>query len=207
MEARVCVLAGDGVGKEVTTESMKVLEAICKKYDHNFEFIHAIVGGEAIDKFNNPLPAESLNLALGSDAILFGAVGGPKWDNPLAETRPEDAILALRKRLGLFANLRPVKVYPELLHSSPLRPEYLKDVDFVIVRELTGGLYFGRPKRRSASTRGRRAVDTLAYSEKEIARVVRVAFELARSRRKRLHSLDLANSNDTRTTLAISFSE
>jgi 3-isopropylmalate dehydrogenase len=186
---------------------MKVLEAICKKYDHNFEFIHAIVGGEAIDKFNNPLPAESLNLALGSDAILFGAVGGPKWDNPLAETRPEDAILALRKRLGLFANLRPVKVYPELLHSSPLRPEYLKDVDFVIVRELTGGLYFGRPKRRSASTRGRRAVDTLAYSEKEIARVVRVSFELARSREWSLFLLDLANSNATRTTLAISFSE
>jgi len=197
MEARVCVLAGDGVGKEVTTESMKVLEAICKKFDHNFEFIHAVVGGAAIDKFNNPIPPESMNLALGSDAILFGAVGGPKWDNPSADVRPEDAILALRKRLGLYANMRPVKVYPELLHSSPLKPEYLEGVDFVIVRELTGGLYFGRPKRRSASTRGRRAVDTLAYSEKEIARVVRVAFELAKSRRKRLHSLDKMNVLET----------
>ena len=197
MEARVCVLAGDGVGKEVTTESMKVLEAICRKFDHNFEFIDALVGGAAIDKFNNLLPPESMNLALVSDAILFGAVGGPKWDNPSADVRPEDAILALRKRLGLYANMRPVKVYPELLHSSPLKPEYLKDVDFVIVRELTGGLYFGRPKRRSASTRGRRAVDTLAYSEKEIARVVRVAFELAKSRRNRLHSLDKMNVLET----------
>jgi 3-isopropylmalate dehydrogenase len=197
MEARVCVLAGDGVGKEVTTESMKVLEAICKKFEHNFEFIHALVGGAAIDKFNNPIPSESMNLALGSDAILFGAVGGPKWDNPSADMRPEDAILALRKRLGLYANMRPVKVYPELIHASPLKPEYLVDVDFVIVRELTGGLYFGRPKRRSASTRGRRAVDTLAYSEKEIARVVRVAFELAKSRRKRLHSLDKMNVLET----------
>ena len=197
MEARVCVLAGDGVGKEVTTESMKVLEAICRKFDHNFEFIHALVGGAAIDKYNNPIPSESMNLALGSDAILFGAVGGPKWDNPSADVRPEDAILALRKRLGLYANMRPVKVYPELIHSSPLRPEYLDGVDFVIVRELTGGLYFGRPKRRSASTRGRRAVDTLAYSEKEIARVVRVAFELAKSRRNRLHSLDKMNVLET----------
>jgi len=132
-------------------------------------------------------------VVLGSDAILFGAAGGPKWDDPSAKTRPEDGLLALRKRLGLFANLRPVKVYPELIAASPLRPELLDGVDMMIVRELTGGLYFGKPKRRWTTSRGRRAVDTLKYAEHEIVRVMRVAFELARVRRKRVHSVDKMN--------------
>ncbi len=193
MEARIAVLGGDGIGPEVTAESIKVLDAVGQRYGHQFDYVTGSVGGNAIDKFGTALPDDTLNRVLGSDAVLFGAVGGPKWDDPLAKIRPEDGILALRKGLGLFANLRPVKVYPQLIASSPLRPERLKGVDFIIIRELTGGLYFGRPKKRYVSSRGRRAVDTLAYTEKEIERVVRVGFELARDRRKRLHSLDKMN--------------
>ena len=151
------------------------------------------MGGCAIDKFGTPLPNETMDTILGCDAILFGAVGGPKWDDPRAKTRPEDGILRIRKELGLFANIRPIKVYPELMHSSPLREERLKDVDMVILRELTGGLYFGRPKKRWENARGRRAVDTLSYTEKEIERVVRVGFEMARNRRGKLTSVDKAN--------------
>ncbi len=197
MEARIAVLGGDGIGPEVTAESVKVLDSLGRRFGHKFNYVTGAVGGNAIDKFGSPLPETTLNCVLGSDAVLFGAVGGPKWDDPLAKTRPEDGILALRKGLGLFANLRPVKVFPQLVGSSPLRPERLKDVDFVIIRELTGGLYFGKPKRRWENTRGRRAVDTLSYSEKEIERVVRVGFELARARRKRLHSLDKMNVMQT----------
>jgi 3-isopropylmalate dehydrogenase len=134
-----------------------------------------------------------MDTILGCDAILFGAVGGPKWDDPRAKTRPEDGILRIRKELGLFANVRPIKVYPELAHASPLRSEILEGVDMVILRELTGGLYFGRPKKRWENARGRRAVDTLSYTEKEIERVVRVGFEMARSRRGKLTSVDKAN--------------
>jgi 3-isopropylmalate dehydrogenase len=197
MDARIAVLGGDGIGPEVTAESIKVLDAVAERYGHDFTFVTAPVGGNAIDKFGSALPDDSLNIVLGSDAILFGAVGGPKWDDPRAKVRPEDGILKLRKTLGLFANLRPVKVYPQLVSSSPLREERLKDVDFIIIRELTGGLYFGKPKKRWENLRGRRAVDTLAYNEKEIDRVVRVGFELARMRRKRLHSLDKMNVLET----------
>lgn len=151
------------------------------------------MGGCAIDKYGTPLPDETMDTILGCDAILFGAVGGPKWDDPRAKTRPEDGILRIRKELGLFANVRPIKVYPELAHASPLRPEILEGVDMVILRELTGGLYFGRPKKRWENARGRRAVDTLSYTEKEIERVVRVGFEMARSRRGKLTSVDKAN--------------
>ncbi len=151
------------------------------------------MGGCAIDKFGTPLPDETMDTILGCDAILFGAVGGPKWDDPRAKTRPEDGILRIRKELGLFANIRPIKVYQELVHSSPLREERLKGVDMVILRELTGGLYFGRPKKRWENARGRRAVDTLSYTEKEIERVVRVGFEMARNRRGKLTSVDKAN--------------
>jgi len=197
MEARIAVLGGDGIGPEVTAESVKVLDAVANRHGHDFTFVTAPVGGHAIDKFGSALPDDSLNIVLGSDAILFGAVGGPKWDDPRAKVRPEDGILKLRKSLGLFANLRPVKVYPQLVASSPLREERLKGVDFIIVRELTGGLYFGKPKRRWENLRGRRAVDTLAYNEKEIDRVVRVGFELARMRRRKLHSLDKMNVMET----------
>jgi len=193
LEIKVAVIGGDGIGPEVTAESVKVLEAVGRRFGHRFEWLPGEMGGCAIDKYGTPLPEATLEAILQSDAILFGAAGGPKWDDPAAKTRPEDGLLALRKRLGLFANLRPVKVYPELIAASPLRAELLEGVDMVIVRELTGGLYFGRPKRRWTTSRGRRAVDTLKYTEQEIARVMRVAFELARARRRRVHSVDKMN--------------
>jgi len=147
----------------------------------------------AIDRHGVALRPETLERAKKGQAVLLGAVGGPKWDDPLAKVRPEDGLLALRKGLGLFANLRPARAWPMLLDSSPFRPEVLQGVDLIVVRELTGGLYFGRPKRRWQTSRGRRAVDTLAYSEKEIDRILRVGFELARTRRRRLVSVDKAN--------------
>ena len=197
MDIRIAVLGGDGIGPEVTAESVKILDAIGSRFNHSFSFVTGTCGGRAIDEFGTPLPEETLDIVKGSDAVLFGAVGGPKWDDPLAETRPEDGILALRKNLDLFANLRPVKVYPQLIDASPLRPERLKGVDMVIVRELTSGLYFGKPKKRWASSRGRTAVDTLTYREREIERVARVGFEIASIRRKRLHSLDKMNVLET----------
>jgi len=193
LDIKVAVIGGDGIGPEVTAESVKVLEAVGRRFGHRFEWLPGEMGGCAIDRYGTPLPDATLDTILQSDAILFGAAGGPKWDDPSAKTRPEDGLLALRKRLGLFANLRPVKVYPELVAASPLRPELLDGVDMVIVRELTGGLYFGRPKRRWTTSRGRRAVYTLKYAEHEIVRVMRVAFELARVRRKRVHSVDKMN--------------
>jgi len=193
LDLKIAVIGGDGIGPEVTAESVKVLDAIGRRYGHEFEWRTGEMGGCAIDKFGTPLPNETMDTILGCDAILFGAVGGPKWDDPRAKTRPEDGILRIRKELGLFANIRPIKVYPELMHSSPLREERLKDVDMVILRELTGGLYFGRPKKRWENARGRRAVDTLSYTEKEIERVVRVGFEMARNRRCKLTSVDKAN--------------
>lgn len=197
MDIRIAVLGGDGIGPEVTAESVKVLDAIGRRFGHNFAFVTGVCGGRAIDESGSALPEETLDIVKGSDAVLFGAVGGPKWDDPQAETRPEDGILALRKELDLFANLRPVKVYPELIDSSPLRPDRLVGVDMVIVRELTSGLYFGKPKKRWANSRGRVAVDTLTYREREIERVARVGFEIARGRRQRLHSLDKMNVLET----------
>lgn len=193
MQLKVAVLGGDGIGPEVTAEAIKVLDAVSMRFGHAFNWETGAVGGNAIDGFGTALPDATRDVVASSDAVLFGAVGGPRWDDPMASVRPEDGILALRRDLGLFANLRPVKVYPELLSASPLRPDRLKDVDLVIVRELTGGLYFGRPKKRWDTSRGRRAVDTLKYSEQEIARVVRVGFELARNRHQRLHSVDKMN--------------
>jgi 3-isopropylmalate dehydrogenase len=193
LDLKIAVIGGDGIGPEVTAESVKVLDAVGRRYGHEFEWRTGEMGGCAIDKFGTPLPDETMDTILGCDAILFGAVGGPKWDDPRAKTRPEDGILRIRKELGLFANIRPIKVYQELVHSSPLREERLKGVDMVILRELTGGLYFGRPKKRWENARGRRAVDTLSYTEKEIERVVRVGFEMARNRRGKLTSVDKAN--------------
>ncbi len=197
MDIRIAVLGGDGIGPEVTAESVKILDAIERRFHHTFSFVMGACGGRAIDEFGTPLPEETLDIVKGCDAVLFGAVGGPKWDDPQAETRPEDGILTLRKDLDLFANLRPVKVYPQLIDASPLRPERLAGVDMVIVRELTSGLYFGKPKKRWANSRGRSAVDTLTYREREVERVARVGFEIARGRRKRLHSLDKMNVLET----------
>ena len=193
MHAKIAVLPGDGIGPEVVAESIKVLDAISRKFGHDFELSSGRIGGNAIDDFGTPLPETTIDTCNEADAILFGAVGGPKWDDPSMTTRPEDGILSIRKSLGLFANLRPVKVYPSLINSSPIKPEILSGVDMIILRELTGGLYFGKPKKRWTTTRGRRGVDTLKYSEKEIERILRVGFELAIGRRKKLTSVDKQN--------------
>ena len=187
------MLPGDGIGPEVTNESVKVLDAIGERFGHTFSYEHGAVGGNAIDDFGNALPDSTLRTAKAADAVLFGAVGGPKWDDPRAKTRPEDGLLAIRKGLDLFANLRPVQVVPQLIDASPLKPSVLEGVDFIVVRELTGGLYYGKPKKRWSNSRGRRGVDTMYYSEEFITRVLRVGFELARMRRKKLTSVDKAN--------------
>ncbi|MCH7653473.1 MAG: 3-isopropylmalate dehydrogenase [Chloroflexi bacterium] len=197
MDFSITVLPGDGIGPEVVAEAVKVMDAVGRRFGHDFGTSFGRVGGNAIDEFGTPLPEETLAMCRKTDAILFGAVGGPKWDDPRAKTRPEDGILAIRKGLGLFANLRPVKVYPELINSSPIKPALLEGVDMIVVRELTGGLYFAKPKKRWETSRGRRAVDTLRYTEQEIARIVRVGFELARGRRKLLTSVDKANVLET----------
>jgi len=193
LQFKLTVLPGDGVGPEVTDEATKVLQTVGEKFGHNFELSYGLIGGIAIDEQGVALAADTLKKCRKSDAVLLGAVGGPKWDDPLAKVRPEDGLLALRKGLGLFANLRPVKLFPVLVNSTNLKPEVVAGVDFIFVRELTGGLYFGRPKRQWRTSRGRRAVDSMAYSEQEIERIVRVGFELARTRKKKLISVDKAN--------------
>jgi 3-isopropylmalate dehydrogenase len=193
VQFNLAVLPGDGIGPEVTTEAIKALQAIGKRFDHNFNLHYGLVGGVAIDKTGTALPEDVLKTCKNCDAVLLAAVGGPKWDDPKAKVRPEDGLLALRKELGLFANLRPVKVSPFLVDSTNLKPEVIRGVDLIFVRELTGGLYFARPKRRWQTSRGRRATDSMTYSEQEIERIVRVGFELARGRRKKLTSVDKAN--------------
>jgi len=193
MDFSIAVLPGDGIGPEVTSEAMKVLEAVGRRFGHAIDATSGRIGGNAIDEFGTPLPDETADLCKRSDAILFGAVGGPKWDDPHAKVRPEGGILAMRKNLGLFANLRPVKVHDALINSSPVKPSVLQGVDMLVVRELTGGLYFAKPKKRWQTSRGRRGVDTLRYSEREIDRILRAGFELARGRRKRLTSVDKFN--------------
>jgi len=193
MKHSIAVLPGDGVGPEVIAEAVKVLEVVGAKYRHIFDYNYGRVGGNAIDDFGTPLPNETATMCVESDAVLFGAVGGPMWDDPAAKVRPEDGILAIRKNLGLFANLRPVKVYRSLMESSPVKSHLLEGVDLMILRELTGGLYFARPKKRWQTLRGRRGVDTMRYTEQEVERLVRVGFELARGRRKILTSADKAN--------------
>jgi len=193
MEAKITLLPGDGIGPEVVAEGVKVLKAIGAKFGHTFEFTEALAGGIAIDQTANPLPDESLEACRQADAVLLGAIGGPKWSDPGAQTRPEQGLLKLRKELGLFANIRPVKVYPALVDASTLKREVLENVDLVIVRQLTGGLYFGQPQGRLINEQGRAAIDTLYYTETEIERLMRVAFELARQRRKKVTSVDKAN--------------
>jgi len=193
MQFELVVLPGDGVGPDVTIEGVKVLEAVGKRFDHRFKLHYGLVGGVAIDKEGTALSEDTVKMCRDADAVLLGAVGGPKWDDPLAKVHPEDGLLALRKELGLFANLRPVKVSPVLVDSTNLKPEVIRGVDLIFVRELTGGLYFARPKRRWQTSRGRRATDSMTYSEHEIERIVRVGFELARGRRQKLTSVDKAN--------------
>jgi 3-isopropylmalate dehydrogenase len=191
VRARIAVLAGDGIGPEVTAQAARVLEAVARRHGHAFELCAAAVGGAAIDATGDPLPEKTLDLCRRSDAVLFGAIGGPRW-GPEASVRPEQGLLRLRKELGLFANLRPVTVNPRLAAASPLKPEVVAGVDLVVVRELTGGIYFGE-KRRTADE----AFDACTYSAAEVARVVRVAGRLARERRKKVTSVDKANVLET----------
>jgi 3-isopropylmalate dehydrogenase len=193
MNFKITLLPGDGIGPEVVAEAVRVLDVIAGKFGHTFVFAERLMGGCSIDKYGSSLTDETLADCQASDAVLLGAVGGPKWDDPNAKDRPERGLLALRKGLGVFANLRPVKVHPALINSSPLRPERLEGVDILVVRELTGGLYFGQPKARTVKDGREYAVDTLEYYDYEIRRVVELAFNLARERRKKVTSVDKAN--------------
>ena len=192
LEARIVILAGDGVGPEVTREGVRVLEAIAARYGHQFRFEEHLIGGAAIDANEAALPARTLSACGTADAVLLGAVGGPKWSDPNAKVRPEQGLLALRKSLHLFANLRPVTIHPALLDASPLKAEVLQGVDVMVVRELTGGIYFGE-KRRTADS----ATDVCTYTVEEIQRVTRVAGKLAQRRRKSIVSVDKANVLET----------
>jgi 3-isopropylmalate dehydrogenase len=193
MKFDIAVLPGDGVGPEVITQALKVLQTVGEKFGHSFRLQDGLIGGAAIDTLGTALNDETLKMCKQCDAVLLGAVGGSKWDDPQAKIHPEDGLLALREGLELFANLRPVKVFPMLVNSTNLKPEVVKGVDLVVVRELTGGLYFGQPKKQWRTPEGRQAVDTMAYSEMEIERILRVGFEVAHSRRKKLTSVDKAN--------------
>jgi 3-isopropylmalate dehydrogenase len=192
VEAQIMLLPGDGIGPECLAEAVKVLDRVSDKYGHTFVYEEGLVGGAAIDATGSALPEETLARCKESAAVLLAAVGDPKYDDPRAAVRPEQGLLALRKGLGVFANLRPVKLYKQLLHASTIKPEVLEDVDLVVVRELTGGIYFGERGRRTVDgVEG--AYDTMFYTVPEVERVVRLAFELARTRRKKVTSVEKAN--------------
>ena len=193
MKAKITLLPGDGIGPEIISESVRVMQAVESKFGHSFTTSECLLGGCSIDKFGSSLTDETLADCVSADAILMGAVGGPKWDDPKAKDRPERGLLALRKGLGVFANLRPVKVHPALVEFSPIKPEKVAGVDILVIRELTGGLYFGWPKGRDIKDGRERAVDTLEYYDYEIRRVMELAFELAKGRKKKVTSVDKAN--------------
>ena len=192
MKARIAVVAGDGIGPEVTAEAVQVLGAIAARFHHEFELIDAPFGGVAIDLHGDPLPPATLQTCLDADAVLLGAIGGPKWSSPQLKVRPEQGLLRLRKELGVYANVRPVSLHPALRDASTLKGEVLEGVDLVFVRELTGGIYFGARTRTATE-----ASDLCSYSVMEIERVVRVAARLAMSRRRKLVSIDKANVLET----------
>ena len=195
--ATIAVFPGDGIGPEVTQEASAVLELVARRHDVDLRLDHGRIGGAAIDATGEALPAAELERARAADAVLLGAVGGPKWDDPKATVRPEQGLLGLRKGLGVYANLRPVWTVPALVQSSALRPEILDGVDLVVIRELTGGIYFGQPSERRTTAQGREAIDTCLYTEAEVARLVRAGFVLARQRRKKVTSVDKANVMST----------
>lgn len=192
MRAKIVVLPGDGIGPEVTEQAVRILQAVAKKFNHQFETEEQLIGGAAIDATGSALPTQTETACKQADAVLLGAVGGPKWSAPEAKVRPEQGLLAIRKSLGLFANLRPVTLHPALMDASTIKPEVLKGTDIMVVRELTGGIYFGE-KTRTETT----ASDLCSYSVNEIERVTRVAGQLARQRRKQLVSVDKANVLET----------
>lgn len=194
MKAKIAVLAGDGVGREIVPEAVKVLKVVGEKFGHSFEFANGDIGGQAIDKVGVPLPQDTLMLAKQSDAVLLGAVGGPKWEGLDYSLRPERALLGLREALGLYANLRPAKLYPNLADASTLKREIVEGIDILVVRELTGGIYFGKPKGIEKLPNGQeRGINTEVYTTDEIRRIAKVAFEAARKRRKKVTSVDKAN--------------
>jgi 3-isopropylmalate dehydrogenase len=193
MKMKIVVLPGDGIGPEVTVEAVRVLEAMARAYAHKITFSFKDAGGCAIRKHNDPLPDETLQACLESDAVLLGAVGDPAFDGYATNLRPEAGLLRLRRGLGAFANLRPARLYPALIDASPLRAEVIEGTDVLIVRELLGGLYFGQPRGESDAGGAREAINTMRYSEAEIERIARVAFDLARLRRHKVTSVDKAN--------------
>jgi 3-isopropylmalate dehydrogenase len=192
MNAQIAVLPGDGIGPEIVKQALKVIEAVNHKFGHSFKYSHHLIGAAAIDATGNPYPAETHEACMQSDAVLFGAIGHPKYDNdPTCKVRPEQGLLKMRKDLGLFANIRPVNTFKSLIHKSPLRTELVDGVDFVVIRELTGGIYFGEPRGRSEN--GETAFDTCVYSKYEIERIGRLGFEFAQKRNKKLTAVDKAN--------------
>ena len=192
MNFKIATLPGDGIGPEIVNQAIKVLKAIGQRCGHEFTFDAGLVGAAAIDATGDPFPKETLKLCMDSDAVLFGAIGDPKYDNdPKAKVRPEQGLLAMRKQLGLYANIRPVTVFEALLDKSPLKRELISGVDFVVVRELTGGIYFGEPRGRSED--GEKAFDTCIYSKYEIVRILELAFDYAGKRGKKLTVVDKAN--------------
>jgi 3-isopropylmalate dehydrogenase len=192
MKLNIAILSGDGIGPEIVEEALKVTEAVCAKFGHELAYEHALVGAVAIDTVGNPYPDSTHELCMNSDAVLFGAIGSPKYDNnPSAKVRPEQGLLAMRKKLGLYANIRPVTTFPSLIHKSPLRAELIQGADFICIRELTGGIYFGRPQGRSED--GNTAYDTCVYTREEIERIVHLAYKYAEQRRKKVTVVDKAN--------------
>jgi 3-isopropylmalate dehydrogenase len=189
---KIAVLPGDGIGPEIVSVALDVTKVICEKFGHDLQYEYGICGASAIDKVGNPYPEATHELCMRSDAVLFGAVGDPKFDNnPSAKVRPEQGLLAMRKRLGLYANIRPVTTFESLIHKSPLRAELVKGADFMCIRELTGGLYFGRPQGRSED--GNTAYDTCVYTREEVVRIITLAYGYAMKRRKKLTVVDKAN--------------
>ncbi|MEQ8553918.1 MAG: 3-isopropylmalate dehydrogenase [Cyclobacteriaceae bacterium] len=192
MNFKIATLPGDGIGPEIVEQAVKAMEAIGKKYNHSFEFTKALVGAAAIDATGDPYPEATHKICLDADAVLFGAIGDPKYDNdPKAKVRPEQGLLGMRKKLGLYANIRPVATFPSLIDKSPLKNDRVEGADFVVVRELTGGIYFGQPRGRSEDLRT--AFDTSVYTVDEIERILKLAFEYAEKRNKRLTIVDKAN--------------
>ena len=197
MKAKITLLPGDGIGPEIVHATRQVLETIARRGEHWFTFSTHLIGGIAIDETGVPLPDDTITACRSSDAVLLGAVGGPKWDDPTAKVRPEQGLLGMRKALKLFANVRPVKLFRGLEAASPLRPERLRGVDLVFIRELTGGIYFGQPKGKETRDGVRRGFDTMVYDELEIRRIIELAFDVARKRSRRVTSIDKANVLET----------
>ncbi len=190
---RIAVLPGDGIGPEIVKQAVKVMDAVSEKFNVKLEYQYGLIGGAAIDEYGIPFPEETKEIILSSDAVLLGAVGGPKWDNLDFSIRPERALLGMRKLLNAFANLRPAKLYDELIDASTLKPEVVKGVDIMVIRELTSGIYFGIPKGIFEDDGERVGINTLRYREHEVERIARVAFEVARKRNKKVTSVDKAN--------------